>query len=136
MLLSLDSSLYARVVSNTTPDIFGGIISVEDGSGLTADPVAGPWNDGRNGSVDVLINSSASGYFFDDDNIPGLRDKLDSYQVLDVLREITTAGGEQLDGVAQGLLGGIVVDGKGVRRSAQLSCLVAPGLGCNLLSVK
>ena len=79
---------------------------------------------------------SASGHYFDGAIIPELQVKLDSYQVLDVPRKITTAGGGQLDGVAQGLLRDIVVDGKELWRSVQLSCFVVSGPGCNLFSVK
>lgn len=50
----------------------------------------------------MLVDSSVSGHYFDD-AIPGLRDKLDNYQVLDVLGNITTARG-QMDGVTPGLL--------------------------------
>ena len=126
--LSFVSSLYVRMVSETPFDNFGGITGAEDGSALTAGPVPGPWNDGSNTSVNILGNSGASGHYFDDASILGLRDKLDSYPVLDVPRKITTAGGGQLDGVAQGLVSGIVVNDKGVRISTQLSCLDAPGL--------
>ena len=84
----------------------------------------------------VLVDSGASGHYFDDTVIPGLRDNLDSYQVLDLPRKITTVGGRQLDGVARGLLNSIVIDCKRVQRSGQLSCLVVPGLGFNLFSAK
>ena len=60
----------------------------------------------------MLVDSGTSERYFDDAIFPRLRNKLDSYQVLDVPRQIATADGGQLDGVAQGLLRGIVVDGK------------------------
>ena len=84
----------------------------------------------------MLVDSGASEHYFDDAIILELRDTLDSHQVLDVARKITTAFGEQLDVVAQRLLSGIVVDSKGVRRSAQHSSLVVSDLGCNLFSTK
>ena len=56
--------------------------------------------------------------------------------MLDVSRKISTAGGGGLNGTAQGVLRGHVIDGKGVRRLIQLSCLIVPGLGRNLFSVK
>ena len=43
-------------VSKTTSDLFGGITGAEDDSALTASPVAGPWNDASNGSVNVLVD--------------------------------------------------------------------------------
>ena len=45
-------------------------------------------------------------------------------------------GGEELNGTAQGVLRGHVIDDKGVRRLIQLSSPIAPGLGRNLFSVK
>ena len=60
----------------------------------------------------MFVDSAASRHFFDDDITPELRYKLDSYQVLDVRCKIKTAGEGQLDVFAQGLLSGIVVDGK------------------------
>ena len=57
--------------------------------------------------------------------------------VLDVPRKLSTTGvGGGLNGTAQGVLRGHVIDGKGVRRLIQLSCLIVPGLGRNLFSVK
>ena len=37
----------------------------------------GLWNDENNGSVNILVDSGASGHYFDDDIILRLRDKLD-----------------------------------------------------------
>ena len=56
--------------------------------------------------------------------------------MLDVPRKISTAGGGGLNGTAQGVLRGHVIDDKGVRRLFRLSCLIVPGLGRNLFSVK
>ncbi|CAM9790762.1 unnamed protein product, partial [Sphacelaria rigidula] len=41
-----------------------------------------------------------------------------------------------LAGVGEGLLRGHIQDGEGVKRLVQISCLVVPGLGRNLFSVK
>ena len=95
-----------------TSDIFGGITGAEDGSSLTVGPDSGPWNDGTNGSVTVLVDNGALRHYFDGTIIVGLRKKVDSYQMLDVPRKITTAGGGQLDSVAQGLPRVISIDGK------------------------
>ena len=57
--------------------------------------------------------------------------------VLDVPRKLSTTGvGGGLNGTAQGVLRGHVIDDKGVRRLFRLSCLIVPGLGRNLFSVK
>ena len=117
--ITFGSSIYARLASTNTkgqPEPFGGITSAEDGSALKAGPAAVPWNSGSNGLVNVLVDSGASGHYFDDAIIPGLRSKLDNYQVLDVPRIITTAGGHQLEGIAQGLLRGNIIDGTGAQR--------------------
>ena len=51
-------------------------------------------------------------------------------------RKHSTAVGGGLNSTAQGVLRGHVIDDKGVRRLIQLSCLIVPGLGRNLFSVK
>ena len=89
-----------------------------------------------NDSVNVLVDSGASGHYFDDAIIPGFRDRLEEFKVLGVPRKISTAGGGELKSTAQGVLQGHVMDDKGVRRLIQLSCLIVPGLGRNLFSVK
>lgn len=66
----------------------------------------------------------------------GLRDNLGIYQVLDVPRKNTTSGNGYLYGVAQGILDGSVIDYRGERSSVKISCLIVPGLGCNLFLVK
>ena len=71
----------------------GCITGVKDGSAFTGGPAVGLWNDENNGSVNILVDSGASGHYFDDDIILRLRDKLDSYHVLDVPRKITVTGG-------------------------------------------
>ena len=64
------------------------------------------------------------------------RDRLEEYKVLNVPRKFSTARGGGLNGTAQGVLRGHVIDDKGVRRLIQLSCLIAPGLGRIRFSVK
>ena len=51
--------------------------------------VAGSSND----SVNVLVDSGASGHYFDDAIIPGFRDRQEDYKMLDVPRQISIAGG-------------------------------------------
>ncbi|CAM9564750.1 unnamed protein product, partial [Sphacelaria rigidula] len=83
-----------------------------------------------------MVDSGASGHYFDDTLIPGQRYKLHNYQELATPRTITTAGGHHLAGVGKGLLRGHIQDGEGIKRLVQISCLVLPGLGRNLFSVK
>ena len=106
------------------------------GSDLTIGPTAKPRTCCSNDSVNVLVDSGAPGHYFDDAIIPGFRDRQQEYKVLDVPRNVSTAGGGGENGTAQGLLRGHVVDDKGVRRLIQISCLIVPGLRRNLFSVK
>ena len=77
------------MASKTASDSFDGITGAEDGLAPMAGAVVGPWNHGRStGFVNVLVVSGASGHYFDEAIIPGLRDRLDSYQVLDVPRKL------------------------------------------------
>ena len=80
------------MVKNTygQPEVFGGITSTEDGSALTIGPTTRPRTGCSNHSVNVLVGSGASGHYFDD-MIPGFRDRLEEYKVLNVPRKISTA---------------------------------------------
>ena len=137
--LTLGSFLYNRVaLTNTSgqPETFGGIINAEGGLALALVPAAEKWNRGSNRLISVMVDSGASGHYFDDALIPGLRYRLDNYQELAIRRYITTAGGHQLEGAGQGLLRGHIIDAQGVQRLIQISVLIVPGLKCNLFSVK
>ena len=83
------------MVKNTygQPKVFGGITSTEDGSDLTIGPTTRPGTGCSNDSVNVLVESGASGHYFDDAVIPGFRDGLEEYKVFDVPRKISAAGG-------------------------------------------
>ena len=136
--LALGSFLYNRVaLTNTSgqPETFGGITNAEDGLALAVVPAAEKWNRGSNSLVSVMVDSGASGHYFDDALILGLRYRLDNYQELAIRRYITTAGGYQLEGAGQGLLRGHIIDVQGVQRLFQISVMVVPGLGRNLVSV-
>ena len=137
--LTLDSFLVNRVaLTNTSgqPETFGGITNAEDGLALAVVPAAEKWNRGSNSLVSVMVDSGASGHYFDDALIPRLRYRLENYQELAIRRYITTAGGHQLEGSGQGLLRGHIIDAQGVQRLIQISVLIVPGLGRNLFSVK
>ena len=89
-------------------EVFGGITSTEDGSTLTISPTARARTGCSNDSVNVLVDSGASGHYFDDAIILRFRDRLEEYKVLDVPRKISTAGGGG-GGAAQGVFRGHVV---------------------------
>ena len=137
--LTLGSFLVNRVALTNTSrqaETFGGITNAEDGLALAVVPAAEKWNRGSNSLVSVMVDSGASGHYFDDARIPRLRYRLENYQELAIRRYITTAGGHQLEGAGQGLLRGHIIDAQGVQRLIQISVLVVPGLGLNLFSVK
>ena len=137
--LTLGSFLYNRVaLTNTSgqPETFGGITNAEDGLALAVVPAAEKWNRGSNSLVSVMLDSGASGHYFDDALILGLRYRLDNYQELGIRRYITTAGGHQLEGAGQGLLRGHIIDAQGMQHLIQISVLIVPGLGRYLFSVK
>ena len=83
-----------------------------------------------------MVDSGASGHYFDDALISGLRNRLDNYQALAVRRWITTAGGHQLEEAGQGLLRGHSIGAQGLKRLSRLSVLAGPDVGRDLFSVK
>ena len=62
--LSFGNFLYARIVKNTygQPKVFGVITSLEDGSVLTIGPSSRPQTGCSNDSVNVMVDSDASGH--------------------------------------------------------------------------
>ena len=97
--LSFGNSLYARMVENTygPPEVIGGIIRTEDGSPFTMGPTARPWTGCSNDSVNVLVDSGASGHYSGDAIMSGFRDRLEDYKVLDVPQKNSTAGGFRVE---------------------------------------
>ena len=127
--LSFGSSFYALVVSKTAPESFGGITCADNGSAIIVSLVAMPWTDGRNGSVNVLVDSGLPGYHFDNAIVPELRDKLDHYQALAMQGCIVTPGQYPLKEGGKRLLHGHTIDAQGVQHLFQLLTFVVPGLG-------
>ena len=76
-------------------------------------------------SVTVLVNSGASGHYFDVLIILSLKHRLLSYVLLTTPRKILTAGGASLDGMVEG-----------IQHLARIAILIVSGIGRNLFSVK
>ena len=137
--LTLGSFLVNRLALTDTsrqPETFGGITNAEDGLALAVVPAAEKWNRDSNSLVSVMVDSGASGHYFDEALIPRLRYRLETYQELAIRRYVPTAEGHQLEGGGQGLLRGHLIDAQGVQRLIRISVLIVPGLGRNLFSVK
>ena len=63
----------------------------------------------------MLVDSGASGRYFDDELQPGLRDKLLNYKELENPHKIVTAGRHVLPGKDAGTASGVIIDEKGNR---------------------
>ena len=66
----------------------------------------------------VLVDSGASGHYFDDLIIPELKNRLQDYTSLSTPRTIRTAGGALLDGTAESVLQGFITDDYGEQHLA------------------
>ena len=86
--------------------------------------------------VTVLVDSGASGNYFDDQLIPELKDRLVDRVDLSMPRKILTAGGSLLEGTSEGLLQGLVTDEYGNSHLVRVDILIVSGIGSNLYSVK
>ena len=77
------------MVSNTygQPEVVGGITSTEEVSALTIGPTATPRTGCSNDAVNGLEDNGAPGHHLDDAIIPGFRDRLEEYMMLDVPQE-------------------------------------------------
>ena len=87
-------------------------------------------------SFTALVDSGASGHYFDDLIVPCLKHRLLNYVLLTTPRKILTAGGALLGGTAEGILQGLVSDNHGEQHLARIDILIVPGIGRNLFSVK
>ena len=83
----------------------------------------------------LVVNSGASGHYFDDAIIRNLKHRLQDYVHLAALRKILTAGGAILDSTAEGILEGLVEDNSGNQILVRVDIVMVPGIGRNLFSV-
>ena len=68
--------------------------------------------------VTVLVDSGASGHYFDGLIIPELKHRLQDYTSLSTPRTILTSGGALLNGTAEGVLQGLITDDYGEQHLA------------------
>ena len=102
--LTLGSFLFNRVaLTNTSgqPETFGGITNTEDGLTLAVVPAAEKWNCGSNSLVSMMVDSGASGHYFDDALVPRLRYR--PYQKLSPISQLK--GGINWRGPARNFFG-------------------------------
>ena len=92
-------------------------------------------HDGDN-QVMVLIDSRASGNYFDDQLILQPKHRLLDHVDLTVPRKILTAGGSLLDRTTGGLLQGYITAEYGYPPIFRVGILIMSGIGSNLYSVK
>ena len=83
-----------------------------------------------------MVDSGASGHYFDDALIPSLRYRLDNYQALAIRWWITTAGRHQLEEAGLGLFRGHSIGAQGLKCLTRLSVLAGPDVGRDLFSAK
>ena len=75
----------------------------------------------------MLMDSGASGHYFDDELNPGLKAKLINYMPLERPRKILTAGPHVLPGTATCTISGKIIDTDGNKHPVEHAGLVAPG---------
>ena len=83
----------------------------------------------------LMVDSRASGHYFDDAIIRDLKHRLQDYVHLTTPRKILTAGGAMLDGTPEGVLQGLATNGNGNQIFVRVDIVVVPGIGRNLFSV-
>ena len=83
----------------------------------------------------LMVDSGASGHYFDDTIIRDLKHRLQDYVHLSKPRKILTAEGAMLDGTAEGVLQGLVTDDNGNQILVRVDIVVVPWIGRNLFSV-
>ena len=81
------------------------------------------------------MDSGASGHYRDDTVSCDLKHRLQDYVHLSTPRKILTAGGNLLDGTAEGVLQGLIAKDYGNQILVWVSIVVVPKIGRNLFSV-
>ena len=94
------------------------------------------WRHESGNVVTVLVDSGATGHYFDETIIPDLKHRFQDYTSLSTPRTILTAGGALLDGTAEGVLQVFITDDYGEWHLARMAILTVPGIGRNLFSQK
>ena len=82
-----------------------------------------------------MVDSGASGHYFDVAIIHDFRHRLQDYVHLTTPRKILIAEGAMLDGTAEGVLQGLVTDDNGNQILVRVDIVVVPKIGRNLFSV-
>ena len=89
-----------------------------------------------NGSaVTLMVDSGASGHYFDDKTMRNLKHRLQDWEYLATPLTILPTGGSMLDGAAKGVLQGLVTDDNGSQIRVRIYIMVMPEIGRNLFSV-
>ena len=82
-----------------------------------------------------MVDSGASGHYFDDAIILNLKHRLQDYVHLAMPRKILNTGRAMLDGTAEGVLQDLVTDDNGNQILVRVDIAVVPGIRHNLFSV-
>ena len=92
--------------------------------------------DGVNSNlVTLMVDSGASGHYFDDAIILNLKNRLHDYVHLTTPRKSPTTRRALLNGTAEDVLQGLVTDDNGNQIPVRIDIVVVPGIGRNLFSV-
>ena len=83
----------------------------------------------KNNLVTTMVDSGASGHYFDDAIIRDLKHRLQDYVHLATLRKILTTGGAPLDSTAEGVLQGLVANDYGDQILVRVDIVFVPGIG-------
>ena len=108
------------------------------GTALMSPPAPVAYNKASDCSnlVHVLVDSGASGHYFDDFLIQELNRRLLDYTCLTTPHKILTAGGGLLDGTSKGILLDVITNKYGNGYFVRIQISVVPTIGRNLFLVK
>ena len=83
----------------------------------------------------LMVDSGASGHYFDGAIIRDLKHSLQNYVHILTPRKNLTAGGAMSNGTAEGVLQGLVTDDDGNQIFVRIDIVVVPGIGRNIFLV-
>ena len=92
-------------------------------------------DNGNSNLATLMVDSGASGHYFDGVAIRDLKHRLQDYVHLATPRKILTVGGAMLDGTAEGVLQGLATDDNDNQILVRVAIVVVPGVGRSLFLV-
>lgn len=129
-----DADCHTQKYVASSADIIGTHSSTDFEDGFSWMATCGRSFQANSHTMTMLVDSGATEHFLDDELIPGLKDILLDYELLDNPKKIAAAGQRVLLGTATGVLPDTITNQNGGVHKANFRIVIVSGLGRHLFS--